>query len=37
MKKYATLKLVVYLFHEDVMTASGALEEKTDVSEWFVS
>ena len=37
MKKYETLELVIRLFYEDVVTASGALEQKTDVSEWFVS
>ncbi len=37
MKKYETLKLVISFFQQDVVTASGVLEEKTDVSEWFVS
>ena len=36
MKKYETLKLVIRFLNEDVVTASGVLEEKTDVSEWFV-
>lgn len=37
MKKYETLKLVIRIFNEDIVTTSsiGDFEKITDISEWF--
>ena len=37
MKKYETLKLVIRVFNEDIVTTSafGNFEKATDVAQWF--